>query len=442
MADIRINSLPTTASASSSDDFLALDGATNGTRKLNAFSPTFGGNLTVSGGTIGTAASTNLTLAGGGSGASLVLGQGANGAVDITPAASGSGRTIIRAATGTNSVLSIVQNGYIIGSVGSGVVFSLTAGSGDATTQIQGIRSGGASTGPIVMQPLGGNFLLGTTSDSANGKIQLADHTTSAGGIGFGTDVSLYRIDVGALALDNIGGSAPRFAMRSNGTIAANLEVSSGDLYFDNRGAGKSLYLRTATSGGTTTTALTLDSSQNATFAGRVISNGTGFGVGANSDANTPFHALTTTLNGGFGALIRNTNAGANATASILAESDAGTAIFRNHSLAHSIWPGKTLIGAPAGGTGMVILTGGAGDPIDFWTNTTQALSIDASQNIVPGTAALATTATNGFIYLQTCAGAPTGVPTSYTGRVASIYDTTNNKLYIYNGGWKSVTLA
>jgi hypothetical protein len=49
MADIRINSLPTTASASSSDDFLALDGATNGTRKLNAFSPTFGGNLTVGG---------------------------------------------------------------------------------------------------------------------------------------------------------------------------------------------------------------------------------------------------------------------------------------------------------------------------------------------------------------------------------------------------------
>ena len=49
MADIRINALPTTASASSSDDYIALDGTTNGTRKLNAYSPTFGGNLTVSG---------------------------------------------------------------------------------------------------------------------------------------------------------------------------------------------------------------------------------------------------------------------------------------------------------------------------------------------------------------------------------------------------------
>lgn len=52
MADIRINSLPTTAVASSSDDFLALDGTTNGTRKLNAYSPTFGGNVTVSGGKV------------------------------------------------------------------------------------------------------------------------------------------------------------------------------------------------------------------------------------------------------------------------------------------------------------------------------------------------------------------------------------------------------
>ena len=31
---------------------------------------------------------------------------------------------------------------------------------------------------------------------------------------------------------------------------------------------------------------------------------------------------------------------------------------------------------------------------------------------------------------------------TAYTGTVAMQYDTTNNKLYIYNGGWKSVTLA
>ena len=49
MADIRFKDLTTTASSTASDDFFAVDGTTNGTRKLNAFSPTFGGNATVTG---------------------------------------------------------------------------------------------------------------------------------------------------------------------------------------------------------------------------------------------------------------------------------------------------------------------------------------------------------------------------------------------------------
>jgi hypothetical protein len=89
MPNIRIKDIPTTASATSSTDFIAIDGATNGTRKLSADSPVFSGNVTVNGGTVGTAASTNLTLAGGSSGASLVLGQGANG--NVTANALGTG---------------------------------------------------------------------------------------------------------------------------------------------------------------------------------------------------------------------------------------------------------------------------------------------------------------------------------------------------------------
>ena len=49
MANVRIKDLTTTAATTASDDFFGVDGTTNGTRKLNAFSPTFGGNLTVSG---------------------------------------------------------------------------------------------------------------------------------------------------------------------------------------------------------------------------------------------------------------------------------------------------------------------------------------------------------------------------------------------------------
>ncbi len=57
-----------------------------------------------------------------------------------------------------------------------------------------------------------------------------------------------------------------------------------------------------------------------------------------------------------------------------------------------------------------------------------------------PATGALATNATTGFLYLPTCAGTPTGVPTGVSGRVALVYDTSNDILYIYNGSWKGIT--
>lgn len=79
---------------------------------------------------------------------------------------------------------------------------------------------------------------------------------------------------------------------------------------------------------------------------------------------------------------------------------------------------------------------------VDTAITWTEALTIDASANIAIGSAALATTATDGFLYIPTCAGAPTGTPTTKTGRVPLIFDTTNNNLYVYDGSWISVALA
>ena len=62
--------------------------------------------------------------------------------------------------------------------------------------------------------------------------------------------------------------------------------------------------------------------------------------------------------------------------------------------------------------------------------------SLNAQQNIVVGTGAIATTATDGFIYLGSCAGKPTGTPTTKTGRVPLVYDSTNKKFYLYDGAW------
>lgn len=51
---------------------------------------------------------------------------------------------------------------------------------------------------------------------------------------------------------------------------------------------------------------------------------------------------------------------------------------------------------------------------------------------------AIATNATVGHFFIPSSAGAPTGVPGVIpTGQIAMQYDSTNNFLYVYNGGWK-----
>lgn len=49
---------------------------------------------------------------------------------------------------------------------------------------------------------------------------------------------------------------------------------------------------------------------------------------------------------------------------------------------------------------------------------------------------ALATSATSGFLYVGSGAGAPSGVPTSVTGKVPVYIDSTNGTAYIYVGSW------
>jgi hypothetical protein len=55
--------------------------------------------------------------------------------------------------------------------------------------------------------------------------------------------------------------------------------------------------------------------------------------------------------------------------------------------------------------------------------------------SMVCGRAVLATTATSGFLYMPSCAGAPTGTPAAWAGTVPFVFDTTDNRLYFYAGG-------
>lgn len=87
---------------------------------------------------------------------------------------------------------------------------------------------------------------------------------------------------------------------------------------------------------------------------------------------------------------------------------------------------------------GLNIGTIGGAYQISFWVNSAKKAEIDANANVILNSSgsALATNATNGFTYIPTCAGTPTGVPSTLpTGALPIIIDSTNNKMYIYSGG-------
>ena len=199
MADIRIKDLATTATTTASDDFMAVDGVTNGTRKLSAATPAFLTSVTTP--SLTSPASTNLTLAGGSSGASLVLGQGANGGATITTVGSG-----VLTATGGNIEITTAAKAFFQTSSqskfgdASGVI---TGGSGIDTAI--GYFSGGklifGITGGVEMARLTdtGNLLIGTTSATGlTGAGGLKINSTTAGASNAGALVVAGGISAGA----------------------------------------------------------------------------------------------------------------------------------------------------------------------------------------------------------------------------------------------------
>jgi len=120
------------------------------------------------------------------------------------------------------------------------------------------------------------------------------------------------------------------------------------------------------------------------------------------------------------------------------------------------------------GGSGLVLGTGAGGRALSFtagYADSSLVANITSSGNnivwqnrntgnanmtwyyngdvgIGPGTA-LAVGATAGFLQLPTCAGTPTGVPADTgAGKANVVYDTSANKIWVYNGSWRGVAVT
>ena len=178
MADIRIKDLATTATTTASDDFMAVDGAINGTRKLSAAAPAFLTSVTTP--TLTSPASTNLTLAGGTAGSDSVV-------VSNTLAAS------------------------------SAIIGAFKVGNGTAATNVA-IGGGKVNIGDTTAGSSGAGALVVAGGISAGAASYFGGAVTSVGAITLDATQSLTRALIIGLLAQN-GGNTPYVSIKPVATF-------------------------------------------------------------------------------------------------------------------------------------------------------------------------------------------------------------------------------
>ena len=106
-------------------------------------------------------------------------------------------------------------------------------------------------------------------------------------------------------------------------------------------------------------------------------------------------------------------------------------------------YPGR--VGQYSGGVTLSAAPNTSGGPTwtgNTWQTGVRVKSGSAAASTMLGASALGTSATEGYPYMPSVAGPPTGVPTAQTGYSPFVFDTVNNKLWVYNGGWKGTVLS
>jgi hypothetical protein len=238
-----------------------------------------------------------------GTGATLRLGRSANGDITMTP--SGTGAVVITSGvSNANSVTifsSVQPTGQTAGTgntitwgqantaLNSAYQMFTRVGNGTTTNMLSWGFTGSAPK----MSLMGtGNLLIGGLTTDGTGVLQFPAATTSAGGATFG-DINLYRKDTNTLVINN-SGTVSTLRLSEGGTEKAQFNSTSGSVFIDTLLAGGAITLRT----GAQTTALTLNSSQNATFAASVtIAAASAYNFSGRSGWTSPSDGTITLLN-------------------------------------------------------------------------------------------------------------------------------------------------
>lgn len=291
-----------------------------------------------------------------------------------------------------------------------------------------------------------GNVLIGTTTNKNRLTVTAGANTNapvlgSAGGIAYFTNTDVtYGLNIGTSAVD---GHVWLQAQRTDTNVVAynlTLNEAGGNVGIGTNSPGQRLVvsgadtngstIRLANTTGTSEVILSLDAGNNGLS--QRDSQIRGGNNGSNqtyidfytANAAVPVRAMriANTGNVGIGTTAANERLTVFASSGVQIGATDGTVNQR--------------VGYCLGGTAY---SGAASNhAYALVTNDVERIRIDTAGNVLVGTPSLATTATDGFPYIPTCAGVPTGTPTAKTGFAPMVVDSTNNKLYVYIGGaWR-----
>jgi len=282
MADIRIKDLTTTASSTASDDFIAVDGTTNGTRKLSAFSPTFGGNATVT----GTLTVSGATINTSGTNAAV---KSTDGAV-ITKVQSVVSTPIGIVGTESNHDLGVYTNNTNRLNISAAGVVAISGTTASTTTSSGALVVGNGTSGGLGVGGsinAGGNIVLSPASVAASGEVgnlRIADSSNTNRKLFFGLDNTVSPNGVGYI----------QSTLTGTTTIPLQLQPLGGSLSVGNSGTVVTLNGTTAS---TSTSSGALVVSGGVGVAGNTNIGGVA-SVGGSSSAAVGVYVINTALTG------------------------------------------------------------------------------------------------------------------------------------------------